>query len=187
MQLIHGSNSNLERPRLTSPPHIMMLMVCRPPTRPHAHESMSGGRGRMMHSSSSCSLATRTTSRRNGTRTSVTGMIQIARSRISIVVAAVGLVLPLAGDFCLCWCGDLTSDLAPLLTSLHHSHRPRPARNWEWGMMDSCRFLHLLDKQVLLCLVAGALLARIYNRPSSLKLALHYLILGCFIILSRLF
>lgn len=115
---LHGSNSNLERPRLTSPPHIMMLMVCRPPTRPHAHESMSGGRGRMMHSSSSCSLATRTTSRRNGTRTSVTGMIQIARSRISIVVAAVGLVLPLAGDFCLCWCGDLlrprsTPDLSP--------------------------------------------------------------------------
>lgn len=88
----------------------MMLMVCRPPTRPHAHESMSGGRGRMMHSSSSCSLATRTTSRRNGTRTSVTGMIQIARSRISIVVAAAGVVT--------------SSDLAPLLTSLHHSHRP---------------------------------------------------------------
>lgn len=69
------------------PAHIMMLMACRLPTRPHAHASSGGGdrgRGRMMHSSSSCSLATSTTSRRHGTKTSVTGMIQIARSRISI-------------------------------------------------------------------------------------------------------
>ncbi|WVZ86631.1 hypothetical protein U9M48_033384 [Paspalum notatum var. saurae] len=66
--------------------YIMMLMVCRPPTRLHAHESGGGdrSRGRMMHSSSSCSLATSTTSRRHGTKTNVTGMIQIARSRISI-------------------------------------------------------------------------------------------------------
>uniref|UniRef100_A0A0A9E4I5 Uncharacterized protein n=1 Tax=Arundo donax TaxID=35708 RepID=A0A0A9E4I5_ARUDO len=60
----------------------MMLMVCRPPMR--LHESGGSDLGRMMHSSSSCSLATRTTSRRHGTKTSVTGMIQIARSRISI-------------------------------------------------------------------------------------------------------
>jgi hypothetical protein len=65
----------------------MMLMVCRPPTRPHSHASGGGDRGRMMHSSSSCSRATSTTSRRHGTNTSVTGMIQIARSSSSISIS----------------------------------------------------------------------------------------------------
>jgi hypothetical protein len=77
--LLDGIPNNATLARLF---HIIMLMVWRPPTR--LHESKGSDLGRMMHSSSSCSLATSTTSRRHGTNTSVIGMIQIARFRISI-------------------------------------------------------------------------------------------------------
>uniref|UniRef100_A0A0A8XSD3 Uncharacterized protein n=1 Tax=Arundo donax TaxID=35708 RepID=A0A0A8XSD3_ARUDO len=111
----------------------MMLMVCRPPMR--LHESGGSDLGRMMHSSSSCSLATRTTSRRHGTKTSVTGMIQIARSRISIAarffLCRLRFVVP--SDFELLWLGV-----------------PPPQAQG--------RLLPFLDK-CLRCLVAGELLA----------------------------
>ncbi|CAM0903489.1 unnamed protein product [Alopecurus aequalis] len=68
----------------------MMAIVCRVVMRPHISGDISGaisdnsGLGRLMHFSSSCSLATKTTSRRTGTKMSVTGMMHAPSSSISM-------------------------------------------------------------------------------------------------------
>jgi hypothetical protein len=109
-------------------------------------------------------------------------MIQIARSRISIVVvgfdsSAAGRQAssPLRG---FTPTSDSPSSSGPCCLTFLTSTPPQPQR------MAGRRLASLIG-QVLLCLVAGELLARIYNRAldasSSVKLPLHYPSVGCFI------